>query len=153
MQSPTPEPTAGAGTHAHRQHGAHFEHGIAVGPRADVGILGTWVVKAQLLGHVLGEGLHPSRAAPDTHELQPENTAPSVRAPRTVLVAGVLSGAPANVSVARSHGRRRSLAPPRATLSAVLLRADRVPVLWMLAQFEKHRLGHGTSTGAGARTV
>lgn len=94
MQSPTPEPTARAGTHAHRQHGSHFEHGIAVGPRADVGILSTWVVKAQLLGHVLGEGLHPSRAAPDTHELQPENTAPSVRAPCTVLVAGSSLGPP-----------------------------------------------------------
>ena len=84
LRSPRPEPTFGAGTHADRQHGAHFEHDVAVGPHADVGIFCTWVVKAQLLGHVFGERFHPGGASPDTHELQPENRAPSAQAQSTM---------------------------------------------------------------------
>lgn len=73
---PRAEPTTRAGTHADRQHRAHFKHGVAVGALTDVGILCTWVVKAQLHGHVLDEGFHPGRASPNTHKLQTENRAP-----------------------------------------------------------------------------
>lgn len=58
------------GTHADRQHRAHFKHGIAVGAHTDVGIVCAWDVKAQLHGHVLDEGFHPGRASPDAHKLR-----------------------------------------------------------------------------------
>lgn len=71
------------GTHADRQHGAHFEHDVAVSPHAHVGIFCAWVVKAQLFGHVLDEGFHPGGTSPDAHELRPENRAPSAGAQST----------------------------------------------------------------------
>ena len=73
---PRAEPTTRAGTHADQQHRAHFKHGVAVGALTDVGIVCTWVVKAQLHGHVLAEGFHPGRASPNTHKLQTENRTP-----------------------------------------------------------------------------
>lgn len=70
-----------AGTHTDGQHGPHFEHGIAVGPRADVGVVLARAAQAQLHGHVLDEGFHPRGAAPNTHELWTEDGAHQRRGP------------------------------------------------------------------------
>lgn len=65
-----------ASTHAHRQHGPGFIHGVAVSACTDVGIFLPWMVKAQLCSHILDEGAHPGRASTNTHKLQPENRVP-----------------------------------------------------------------------------
>lgn len=85
------------GTHTDGQHWPRFEHGIAVGPHADVGVVLARPAEAQLRGHVFDEGLHPGGAAPNTHELRREQ-AWSVR--------GRLG--------AGGRGPHRTSAPPRA---------------------------------------
>lgn len=77
LQSWGPRPPTRAGTHADRQHWAHFKHGVAVSALTDVGIVSTRVGKAQLHGHVLDEGFHPGRASSNTHKLQTEKRTPS----------------------------------------------------------------------------
>lgn len=57
------------GTYTDGQHGPHFVHGVAVGARADVGVVTPGAPEPQLLCYVGNESFHPGRASSNTHKL------------------------------------------------------------------------------------
>lgn len=56
-------------TYTDGQNGPHFVHCVAVGARADVGVVTTRASKPQLLRYVGDKSFHPGRTSSNTHKL------------------------------------------------------------------------------------